>query len=357
MLLNSVSLAKKFIAIKSVPENPKALESTLELALANLKGFTIEKFRHNGVPSALVYKPRKRPAKFRVILNGHLDVIPGKESQYSPRLKGHRLYGVGAMDMKANAACLILAFRAMADVVAYPLGLQLVTDEEVGGSNGTKYQVDKGVRADFVLAGEPTNFDIVHRAKGVLWIKIAARGRTAHGAYPWRGENAIWKMNEFLNALKRKYPVPRREQWTTTVNLSGIETRNRSFNKIPDDCVIALDVRYVPAEADAIVRGIKELLPPGFELEVVAKEPALQTDPANKYLKALKKAGEQIIKKKVSLRGAQGTSDARHFARVNCAGVEFGPVGGGIGSDNEWVDIPSLAKYEQILKDFLRRAV
>lgn len=49
----------------------------------------------------------------------------------------------------------------------------------------------------------------------------------------------------------------------------------------------------------------------------------------------------------------QGSSDARHFTKVGCAGVEFGPIGGGIGTDKEWIDIPSLEKYYKILREFL----
>ncbi len=353
MLHNIVSLTKKFVSIKSIQGNTKALERILELALSNLKGYTIERFTHNGVKSALIYNSQKRPKRFKIMLNGHLDVIPGKRSQYFPKIKGHRLYGVGSMDMKANVACLIAAFKEVATKVNYPLGLQLVTDEEVGGFDGTKYQVEEGVRADFVIAGEPTNFDIVNRAKGVLWMKISTYGKTAHGAYPWRGENAIWKMEEFFDVLKKRYPIPNQEKWITTVNVSRVETSNQSFNKIPDDCMTWLDVRFIPEEANTIVKSIRRLLPKGFALEIVAKEPALVTDDGNEYIKALQKIGRQVLKKKVTLRGAQGSSDARHFARVNCPGIEFGPIGGGIGSDDEWVDIPSLEKYYRVLTKFL----
>jgi succinyl-diaminopimelate desuccinylase len=350
---NILSLAKKFVAIKSIPQNPKELEKILEVALGNLKGYTIEKFEHQGAKSALIYNSPKRPKKFKIILNGHLDVIPGKEHQYIPQVKGNRLYGVGSMDMKSNVACLITAFKEVAEKVSYPLGLQLVTDEQIGGFNGTKHQVDKGVRADFVIAGEPTNFDIVNKAKGILWLKISAKGKSAHGAYPWKGENAIWKMNDFLNALKKKYPDPTQEKWVTTVNLSKISSSNETFNKIPDDCSVSLDIRYIPEESENILKNIQKLLPKDFKLEVITQEPALATNSSNEYLKLLQKAGKQIINKKIILRGAQGSSDARHFTRVDCPGIEFGPIGEGSGSDNEWVDIPSLEKYYQILKSFL----
>lgn len=353
MLNKIVSLTEKFVSIKSAQDNKDELEKILELALSNLKDHTIERFESNGVKSALVHNSKKRPKKFRVILNGHLDVIPGKEYQYNPKIKGDNLYGVGSMDMKASVACLITAFNEVAKKVNYPLGLQLVTDEEIGGFNGTKYQVDKGIKADFVIVGENTNFNIENQAKGILWLKIFSRGKAAHSAYPWKGKNAIWKMNEFLNLLEKQFPIPNKKTWITTVNLSKISTSNKTFNKIPDNCEIWLDIRYVPNDSKTIVGDIKKLLPKGFKLDVVAKEPALFVEEKSKYLKLLRKVGKQIAKKEVFLKQGQGSSDARHFTRVNCDAIEFGPIGKGMGTDNEWVDIPSLYKYHQILKEFL----
>lgn len=353
MLDNILSLAKQFISIKSIPGNTQDLERVLGLALSELSEFTIERFEHNNVKSALIYTSAERPKKFTVILNGHLDVIPGKDHQYIPDIKDDRLYGVGSMDMKANVACLIYAFKEVAAQVAYPIGLQLVTDEEIGGFNGTKYQIEEGVRADFVIAGEPTNFDIVHQAKGVLWVKVSAPGVTAHGAYPWRGKNAIWEMHTFLTALKKQYPTPDKQAWVTTVNVSSINTDNQAFNKIPDHCVVGLDIRFIPEELDSVLATIKTLLPAGFTLDVIAQEPPLSTDQNNLYIQKLLRASESVTTRNIILRGAQGSSDARHYTRVNGAGVEFGPLGEGIGSDEEWVNIPSLEQYYQILVNFL----
>ena len=353
MLSKILSLSKKLISIKSIPEQPKQLERILEIALKELNSYKIERFEKKGTKSALVYNSKSKPKRFKIILNAHLDVIPGKEHQYKPQVKGNKLFGAGALDMKANASCLILVFRELARKVNYPLGLQLVTDEEVGGFNGTKYQVDRGIRADFVIAGETTNFNIVNCAKGILWLKISSKGKTAHGAYPWRGQNAIWKMNTFLNLFAKKYPLPNKDEWKTTVNLSRIETSNNSFNKIPDDCSILLDIRYVPEDKDIVTPSIRKILPKGFKMDVLLNEPSLSVKSSNEHLKLLQNVCRKATGRKVTLYGANGSSDARHFSRVNCDGVEFGPVGGGIGSDNEWIDIKSLEKYYKVLKDFL----
>jgi succinyl-diaminopimelate desuccinylase len=353
MARDTLTLAKQFIAIRSDPENRTELNRILTIACSELRGFSKEIFERNGVRSVLFFNSRRRPSRFKVLLNGHLDVIPGKSRHYTPTVVKNRLYGVGAMDMKSNVACLINVFKTLAGRVSYPLGLQLVTDEEIGGFDGTKLQVEKGVRADFVIAGESTNFDIVTKAKGVLLLKIHCKGKTAHGAYPWRGKNALLKMNSFIAMLFKKFPVPNKQQWRSSFNLSRIETTNRSFNKVPDDCIAWLDIRFIPEDKDQILKTIKRMLPNGFRLEIVAHEPALEVAARNKYVQCLQSTSKKFNRKKVRLYGAQGTSDARHFTRVGCAGVEFGPIGGGIGTDREWVSIPSLQIYERILSDFL----
>jgi succinyl-diaminopimelate desuccinylase len=347
-----VQLAEKFVRIRSVSGNSEPLEEVLDFALQQVQNYTIERFENNNIKSALVYNTKLRPKKFRLLINAHLDVVDYKNRQFNPEIKDNRLYGAGVLDMKASAACLISSFKDVADKVSYPIGLQLVTDEEVGGFNGTKYQIAEGVRAEFVIAGEPTNFDIVNRAKGVLLLDISVKGATAHSAYPWKGENAILKMSDFLQNLQKKYPIPKKESWTTTINVSKIETKNHALNKIPDDCSVSLCVRYTPEDSKIIAKNIKKLLPHGFNMQIIVNEQPLLTS-HHKYIDLLKEVGKKNTNRKIILRGANGTSDARHFATVNCPGIEFGPVGGNIGSDNECVNISSLDEYYKIITDFI----
>ena len=351
---NLLPFVKELIAIPSDPDNLEALDVILRSALSRVEGYTIERFTHNGVKSALVYNQKERPERFKVLLNAHLDVIPAKKEQYEPKVKGDKLYGAGSMDMKSGAACLIEAFTEVANDVPYALALQLTTDEEVGGFDGTKHQIEQGVRAEFVLAGEPTNLEIVHKAKGILQVKVHAVGETAHGAYPWRGDNAVWKLHDFLSRLKARFPVPDHEVWQTTVNLAGIETANRALNKVPDHATALLDIRYISEDAASIREQVEACLPEGCSMEVVFFEPAMHTATDNEFVQKLNRSAQKLTGQATVLRGANGSSDARHFAGVGGAGVEFGPVGGGIGSDEEWVDIVSLETYGATIQDFLR---
>ena len=354
MTTNVLSFTKSLIAIESVKEKPHMLTKVLETALEPLQGFTIERFEKNGVPSALVYVGSKRPKRFKILLNAHLDVVPAKPEQFIPYEKGDKLWGRGASDMKGAAAAEILSFKELANTASYPLGLQLVTDEEIGGFNATKYQIQRGVRADFTIAGEPTDMDINNQAKGVIWAKVNCMGKSAHGAYPWNGSNALWKAHRFLSALKLVYPVPTKEVWKTTVNVARIETTNETFNKIPDNANIWLDIRYTPKDTDTVIDRLDAMLPEGTKLEIIVQEPCQFTRKNNKYIAILSDAIQSVLKKKPDVIVKHGAADIRHFNAVGCDGVTWGPVGAGLHTNSEWVSIKSMVEYVQALQIFLK---
>lgn len=353
MLRRIILLSKQLISIPSTKENPKKLEKVLDTAKKELQEFMIEEFEKDDIRSIIVYNSKTRPKKFKLVLNAHLDVVPAKENQYKPYEKVGKLYGRGAYDMKAAAAVEILVFKELAEKVKYPLALQLVTDEEVGGFKGTKHQIDQDVRADFVIAGENTDLTIINRAKGIVWAKITTKGSTAHGAYPWLGKNAVVKMNMVINQLLKDYPIPPNEVWRTTVNISTIETSNKTNNKVPDDCTLTLDVRYVPEDKEKIISCLKKFENGDTKVEIMLQESCYFTNKNNLHIKLLNSSLKKVMGKESFILPHHGGSDIRHYNKVGCNGIEFGPKGAGHHTDNEWVDIKSLEDYYNILKDFL----
>ena len=348
-----IDLAKKLIEIRSETQNKKELERAISLCEKELAGFTLEKFDKNGFPSLLAYTTNKRPQEFKIILNAHLDVVPAQDTQYNPQIKGTKMYGRGTMDMKAAAAAQILLFKNLAKKVNYPLGLQLVTDEETGGFNGTKYQIEQGARAEFVIAGEPTDFGINNQAKGIMWIKISSIGKAAHAAYPWNGENAIQKINEFLTKLLQLYPVPEKESWQTTINISKISSDNDATNKVPDDCTVTLDIRFIPEDQDRVLIDIKSLLPKNAEIKTLTQESVHDTKSTNPYIKILGSSIQSVTKTMPQIIQKHGGSDVRFYNESGMDGVTFGPVGQGLHSDDEWVDTKSLTSFYKTLENFL----
>lgn len=352
--MNSIlSLATRLISIPSEKENTEAIKYVLEIASEEVKEYTKTNFMQNDSPSILFSNNKTSKNKFKIILNAHLDVVPAKVEQFKPFEKEGRLYGRGAIDMKSAAAVEILVFKEIAKTVGYPLGLQLVTDEEIGGNNGTKYQLQKGVRTDFVIAGEHTNFGVNNKAKGILWAKFKSQGKAAHAAYPWNGKNAITLMGKLINHINKTFPDPKKESWVTTANIASITSVNKTFNKVPDDCELLVDIRYIPEDTDTVEDALLKGLPKDVVYERIEKEPAQITDENNEYVQALRKSVKTVTKKESAIIVKHGGSDIRHFNSVGCAGVTFGPIGAGLHTDEEWVDIQSLQDYYNILKDFL----
>lgn len=344
---------KQLIAVESVDTKKDKLQEVIDIAVKQLDGFTIERFMQNDRPSILAYVGDKRPEKFKIIFNAHLDVVSGRPDQFIPTEKEGKLFGRGTNDMKGGGAVEILVFKNLAKTLPYPIALQLVTDEELGGYDGTQLQIKQGVHTEFVIAGEPTDYGINNKAKGIMWMNVRTKGVAAHGAYQWRGESAILKMKKALDAIEKEFPALTKEEWRTTINIAKLETSNTTYNKVPDDCEMKLDIRFIPEDWKTIKSKIEKMFE-GMDLEFLEFEPPQITDENIPFVKALQKATEVVTGVPSKIIVKHGGSDIRHFSGIHEDGVTFGPIGAGLHSDNEWVDIKSLGEYYLILKTFLQ---
>lgn len=350
---NVLSLTKKLISIPSVYGDLGAMSQVLGVVKRELGGFGFVEFERDGVRSLIFSNKDSEFRKFEVILNAHLDVIKGNSEQFEPFERDGRLYGRGAYDMKAAAAVMILLFKEIAMRINYPLGLQITTDEEVGGANCTKYQMERGVRGKFVITGEGTDLTIVNESKTRMQFKLVANGKSSHGAYPWRGENAILKMQGAIYKLNEVFPVPKEEYSGTTFNVTLIKTNNETFNMTPDHCEAVLDARVTPEDRDNIKERVKEVVGDDIVVETVHESGVHFSDRNCVYVKRLANVVEGVTGMAPQFRRAHGESDARFHGSVGSEAVEFGPVGANHHGDEEWVDVRSLFDYYEILKRFL----
>ena len=148
-----LATAGELLAVQSTADRPGELHRALGFVLDFVgPGFTVERFESGGKPSALVY-PGSERQHFQVILNAHLDVVPAPPAQFRPRREGDRLYARGTQDMKVSALVEAQVFRELAGGLPYPLALQLVTDEEVGGRDGTLHQIEQVTRPTRTVYG------------------------------------------------------------------------------------------------------------------------------------------------------------------------------------------------------------
>lgn len=350
-----LELAQELLKIRSVTENVTETQKAIALVGKQLTDFTIETFKADGRQSLLVHNAAQGTKNFKVIFNAHLDVVNGKDSQFNPHITDGKLYGRGALDMKAAAAVMVYVFKDIARTLHYPFALQFVADEEIATGQGTLTQLSRGIRSDITIIGEcGSSMDILNETKGLIHAELHTSGSTAHGAYPWRGENAIIKMQKALLLLHELYPIPESETFETTMNVSRISTNNETWNKIPDQCTATLDIRFNRKQnIKEILARVNKILPNDIVLEVHKTRNANYTDPENKYIQALRKAGTSILGRDLVVRGTFGGSDSVFFADAGLNAIDFGPVGHGQHHDDEWVDIKSLEDYYMILKRFL----
>jgi succinyl-diaminopimelate desuccinylase len=290
-----------------------------------------------------------------VLLHGHIDVVPGRPEQFEPRAEGDRLYGRGAYDMKGALAALLLAMADLREQQRVCVRLGIVPDEESEEEidRGGDLLVAQGFVGDFAITGEPTNMHIGVAAKGVLAMRLEVGGRSAHGATPWLGDNAILNAVEVFRAVESLPFASRSSELfdRPSINLGRI-LGGDALNKVPDTCYIDVDVRYLPEQdpKDILeeVRGID-----GARVVSSFSRPPALVDEDSVYVRALCAAAAQHHAEGVTSVGRDGASDAVSFLRVGVPAVEFGPLGAGHHGPEEWVSISSLAGYRRAIVDFV----
>ncbi len=206
---------------------------------------------HNGLPVLIAEAGGGGPSAPTVILHGHLDVVPGRPEQFEPRIEGDRLIGRGAYDMKGGLAAMMCALKDVERQESVLVRLICVPDEESEelDERSTDAVVKLGLGGDFAITGEPTDLHIGVEAKGVLVMRIDVHGRAAHSSTPWLGDNAVLKAIDVFRAIE-SLPFTRESSELfdrPSINLGRIAGGD-ALNMVPDECTMAVDVRYLPGQ-------------------------------------------------------------------------------------------------------------
>jgi succinyl-diaminopimelate desuccinylase len=290
-----------------------------------------------------------------VLLHGHLDVVPGRPGQFEPRMDGDRLFGRGAYDMKGALAAMLLALHDLRDQDAVRVRLGVVADEESeeDSERGSDALVEGGFVGDFAITGEPTDLYVGVQAKGVVAMRIQVAGRAAHGATPWLGDNAILRALDVFRSIE-SLPFARQSSELfdrPSINLGRIWGGD-ALNKVPDTCVIDVDIRYLPEQDPSKILAEVRELPAATLISSFTRPPAI-VDRESPFVQGLCEAAAPHHRDEVTSVGRDGASDAVSFLRAGIPAVEFGPVGAGHHGPEEWVSVPSLASYRKALTDFI----
>ena len=211
-----------------------------------------------------------------LLLEGHTDVVTeGDASLWSrPPFGGElvdgRIYGRGSADMKSGLAAAMAAAAAIKRS-GVPLGGRLVVGalvDEEGDMIGAKHlcTTELGRALTAAIICEPEQNELCLEQRGVVWARVTARGRMAHGAMPEAGVNPISALGALLREapalerrlrrLCRRSPHLRPPTVTPTVVQSPVQGVPQS-HVIPSLAQATLDVRLTPGpDGDAVAKEI-----------------------------------------------------------------------------------------------------
>ncbi|MBN2181847.1 MAG: M20 family metallopeptidase [Sedimentisphaerales bacterium] len=270
----------------------------------------------------------------------HHDVVgPGEaEWQYPPfeavEVDG-KIYGRGATDMKGGIAAAITAICRIVNSGTKLLGdiiFVAAAGEETDSIGAERFVkgCDRLPELVGVLIPEPTDFSIVTAHRGMLWLEVTTKGKSAHGSAPQLGVNAITSMRQFLNELD-KYDITAKSHellgnCSMSVNtISG----GKTLNVVPDKCSVGIDIRTVPGvEHQDIFADIERILEKlksensQFEAEVsvVRQVQSMETQRDCDFVRELCSSLGTDQTHAVGF-----TTDGPHFASLGVPVVIFGP--------------------------------
>lgn len=250
----AVNLLSEFIRIDTT--NPPGNE---EDAVLFLDGY----FDKAGIPTEIFHVAPKRanllariPGKNKgkpVVLLSHIDVVPAKAEEwevppFSGEVRDGFIYGRGAIDMKSQTICQLLAFAQLQKEGAKPERdiIYLATcDEEVGGQHGVEYMlknVDELRNASFVLSEGGCIVDENGRLhaqvsvaeKKLSQFMIRAKGTGGHGSMPHKNSANEKVLNAAHAIMSYQWPFKPTSIVSTYLNgiLKGEKVKGFTFTSL-----------------------------------------------------------------------------------------------------------------------------
>jgi len=359
------------------------VEASLRGAGLEVERFSTTSSRRQAVAARL---PGSDPTRPRLLLHGHLDVVPARASDWTvppfgAEVHDDMVWGRGAVDMKDMDAMLIALARAWSRSGMRPerdLVFLFLPDEEAGGQHGSHWVVDhrpdildgvsEGVSEvggfSLTLPDDRRLYLIQTAEKGIAWMRLIAEGTAGHGS-ALTGDNAVTEVAAAISRIgKHRWPVklsPTAQHMVAAISEAyGIEldledpvelarqlgpvarfigagTRNTSnptmleagykANVIPGEATAVVDGRYVPGEEHAFLDEIDRLLGPHVRREFINHDVALEASYDVPLVDAMRAAidAEDPGSMVAPYLLSAGT-DAKAFSRLGVQGYGFSPL-------------------------------
>jgi acetylornithine deacetylase len=204
-----------------------------------------------------------------IVLSTHFDCVP---PFFPSSIREGRLYGRGSCDAKGILAAQVAAVERLRASGETCVGLLFVVGEE-RGSDGAAAANRHQQSSRFLVNGEPTSSKVAAGTRGILRVRLRAKGRAGHSSAPEQFESAIEKLIDALVGLRR-LPWPANDVFGATSYSIGLIDGGVAPNVVPADASAEVMFRIV-GDADDVLRIVKTL-EPLVTVEEVLRVPPVQ---------------------------------------------------------------------------------
>lgn len=298
----------------------------------------------------------------RIVLLTHMDTVYdlGTLARQPVRLEDDKLFGPGALDMKASLAIgltVLDEFKRRRQWPARPLTWLITSDEEVGSTTSRALieQTCQGAALTLCLEPGMSNGALKTARKGIGDFTLTVHGQAAHaGVDHARGRNAIVELAHHLITIHGLTDY----EAGTTLNVGVVRGGTRS-NVVPDEASAHIDLRVSTlAEAERVLNTARALQPviPGASLTVSGglNRPPMPRDERMQATFARAQHLASLIDLTLTEASTGGGSDANFVAPLGVPVLDgLGAVGDGAHSEREHILIPSLPERAALLAALL----
>jgi acetylornithine deacetylase len=324
----------------------------------------------------------------RIVLSGHLDVVPPGDpgtwttDPWAGDVRDGAMYGRGACDMKGGVAAILAAVRELA--VSGELArldgeliVALVPSEEDGGQ-GTLAAIRAGATGDLAIITEPSDLDVVVAHAGAITFRLTVPGRAAHASRRREGVSALdklWLLARALEADETRRNEAETDPLMTALGLpyptiigivAGGEWASTVLDRVTADGRYGVRLGQSEADAEAEFRACIEAACATDEflrdhpatVEITGGRFGSARVPSDHPLPVgLAEVVEQVTGRRPALLGEPYGADMRLFVNVgDTPCVIFGPGHVNVAhSADEHVPIAQVVDCARVLAAWVRR--
>ncbi|MFL6031723.1 MAG: succinyl-diaminopimelate desuccinylase [Rubrobacteraceae bacterium] len=340
-----------FLERPSVTGEEKPLCDDLEARVSRLAGWETQRVANNLV----VYRAESDGSRTRLVFAGHLDTVPEPLGGLPVRVEDGRVYGRGASDMKAGDAVMLALVEDFSweDSWAEPHFVFYEREEGPYAENGLELvfaEIPDVLDADLTLVLEPTAGALEVGCVGTAQVEVTFKGKSAHSARPWQGNNAITAAASFLAEMHERQVEEVVVEGLTfyEVLVPTLARGGRAKNVVPDEFWINVNHRFPPGKGIDDVRSVFEGLVGGdARYDIVDYAPSGPVELDNPLLR-------RLIEAQLEVRPKQAWTDVARFAQRGVAAANFGPgLPAQAHQESEYAEIPLLEQCYESLASFL----